>query len=537
MKRKEFIKHTGAATLAVPLAVNGINLSAFSQVPLLDTADAANDRILVIVQMLGGNDGLNTFVPLSQYTNLQKARPNLILPLNSILPVTPDMGFHPVLTGLKDIYDTGNLGIVQSVGYPDQNRSHFRSMDIWKTGADSKEILNSGWAGRYFDTLYPGYPIGYPNAANPHPIAIAMGGFISETCQGKIANYSLALNDPFNFSQVYADSSTDIPNGNYGTELKFLRDAINDSNAYASGIASAAKTGKNMVTYPGTNIAQQLKNVALMISGGLNTKIYVVTQDNFDTHANQVVAGNPILGTHANLLKNVSDAIHAFQNDLKAQGLQNRVIGVSLSEFGRQIKSNASFGTDHGTAAPLFLFGGCVKPQILGNDPVILAEVPDQEGVAIQYDFRNVYGSLLQDWFGADISVVQNVFYTDFQHLDLISPECKINPPAPIPPVPTQDTTTTSITGQKLLNATSLKVYPNPTSSVSTVEFNLKEEEQVQVSVVDARGNQLKIISTKVMAQGRQKLIIDFSSYPSGNYFVRIVSAKGVAQAKGVVKL
>ncbi len=216
MKRKEFIKHTGAATLAVPLAVNGINLSAFSQVPLLDTADAANDRILVIVQMLGGNDGLNTFVPLSQYTNLQKARPNLILPLNSILPVTPDMGFHPVLTGLKDIYDTGNLGIVQSVGYPDQNRSHFRSMDIWKTGADSKEILNSGWAGRYFDTLYPGYPIGYPNAANPHPIAIAMGGFISETCQGKIANYSLALNDPFNFSQVYADSSTDIPNGNYG---------------------------------------------------------------------------------------------------------------------------------------------------------------------------------------------------------------------------------------------------------------------------------------------------------------------------------
>jgi uncharacterized protein (DUF1501 family) len=534
MKRREFIKNTGTASLAVPLTLNGLTLSAIPQLPFVSNAEAINDRVLVIVQLLGGNDGLNTVVPIDQYANLQKARPHVIIPTDKLLNVSSTVGFHPAITGLKSLYDIGNLGIVQSVGYPDQNRSHFRSIDIWRTGADSKEMQTTGWAGRYFDTLYPGYPIGFPNAMEPNPVAIAMGSFVSETCQGKIANYSLALNDPFNFSQVYTGATADLPAGNYGLELSFMRDAIKDSNAYASGITAAAKAGKNIVAYPDTDIAYQLKNVALMISGGMKTKIYVVTQDFFDTHAHQVVPGNPTAGLHANLLKNVSDAIYAFQNDLKAQGLEKRVIGVSLSEFGRQIKSNASLGTDHGTAAPLFLFGSCVKPQILGTNPVIPVVVPDQEGVAMQYDFRNVYGSLLQDWFGADISIVQDVFYTDFQHLDLISTECNLNPPVPSEPV--QDTTT-STTGQKLINATSLKVYPNPTSSVSTVEFNLKEEEQVQVSVVDARGNQLKIISTKVMAQGRQKLIIDFSSYPSGNYFVRIVSAKGVAQAKGVVKL
>ena len=154
-------------------------------------------------------------------------------------------------------------------------------------------------------------------------------------------------------------------------ELDFLRDAIKNSNAYASGVSQAAKLGKNIAPYPDTDLAQQLKNVALMISGGMKTKVYVVTQDFFDTHAKQVQPGNTTLGTHANLLKTVSDAINAFQLDLRAQSLEKRVIGVSLSEFGRQIKSNASHGTDHGTAAPLFLFGSCVKPQILGANPVI----------------------------------------------------------------------------------------------------------------------------------------------------------------------
>jgi uncharacterized protein (DUF1501 family) len=530
MKRREFIKNTGTASLAVPLTLNGLKLSAISRLPLLSAANAVSDRVLVIVQLLGGNDGLNTVVPINQYANLQKARPNVILPYNKLLNVTPTIGFHPAITGLRSLYTAGNLGIIQSVGYPDQNRSHFRSIDIWRTGADSKEILTTGWAGRYLDTLHPGFPIGFPSATEPNPIAIAMGSFVSETCQGKIANYSLALNDPFNFSQVYTGSADALPAGNYGFELSFMRSAIKDSNAYASGISTAAKTGKNKVPYPDTDIAHQLKNVALMISGGMKTKIYVVTQDFFDTHAHQVQPGNTTLGSHANLLKNISDAINAFQKDIKAQGLQNRVIGVSLSEFGRQIKSNASLGTDHGTAAPLFLFGTCVKPQILGTNPIIPAVVPDQEGVAMQHDFRDVYGSLLQDWFGADITTVKNVFYTGFKYLDLIAPACKI--------VPVTNTTTTATRAdEKIITSARLKVYPNPTTSFSTVEFMVSEEEHIQVSLYDSSGNQLKILTNKVLAAGRQQLSIDLSSYPSGYYFVRIVSDKNGTKSKGVVKM
>jgi uncharacterized protein (DUF1501 family) len=530
MKRREFIKNTGTASLGIPLTLNGLTLSAIPQLPMISAADAVSDRVLVIVQLLGGNDGLNTVVPIKQYANLQKARPHVILPYNKLLYVAPTIAFHPAMTGLRSLYTAGNLGIVQSVGYPDQNRSHFRSIDIWRTGSGSNEILNSGWAGRYFDTLYPGFPIGFPSATAPNPIAIAMGSFVSETCQGRIANYSLALNDPLNFTQVYTGSANTLPAGNYGLELGFMRDAIKDSNAYASGISTAAKIGKNRVSYPNTDIARQLKNVALMISGGMKTKIYVVTQDFFDTHAHQVQAGNTTLGTHANLLKNISDAILAFQNDLKAQGLQKRVIGVSLSEFGRQIKSNASFGTDHGSAAPLFLFGACVKPQILGNSPVIPAVVPDQEGVAMQYDFRNVYGSLLQDWFGADISIVKSILHTGFQHLDLIAADCKIAPPV-------TNKVSPPVMEEEGITAIGLKVYPNPTSSFSIVEFTIREEDFVQVSIMNAGGDQLKIVTKKIMPKGPQQLSIDLSGYPAGYYFIRIVSGNNKVQTKAIVKM
>ncbi len=533
MKRREFIKNTGTASLAVPLTLNGLKLSAIPELPLLNAAVAANDRVLVIVQLLGGNDGLNTVVPIDQYENLQKARPNVILPANSLLNLTPTVGFHPVMTGLKSIFDAANLGIVQSVGYPNQNRSHFRSVDIWRTGADATQILTTGWAGRYFDTVYPGYPIGYPNSTESSPIAIAMGSFVSETCQGKIANYSLAINDPFNFSQVYAGSASPVPAGKYGLELEFLREAIQNSNAYATGVNLAAKLGKNIATYPDTDLAHQLKNVALMISGGMKTKVYVVTQDFFDTHAKQVQPGNTTIGTHANLLKTVSDAINAFQLDLRAQSLEKRVIGVSLSEFGRQIKSNASLGTDHGTAAPLFLFGACVKPQILGANPVIGSEIADQEGVPMEYDFRNVYGSILQDWFGADISTVKEIFYPEFNHMDLIAPECRI-----IPASTSTDTTATAARITKEVRDTkNLTLFPNPTSSYSTCTYMVTKEEYVQIGLYDVNGNPLKILNNRVLPAGMHQFKIDLISFAAGYYFVRIVTKKNGTEAKGIIKL
>ncbi len=503
MKRRDFIKTTGIS-LTVPMICNGLKLSAIPNSPLLGKINTSNDRILVIVQLLGGNDGLHTVIPRDQYANLWNARQNIILPETSILPVTSLVGFHPVMTGIKNIYDNGNLGIIQNVAYPNQNRSHFRSVDIWNTGSPADEIWNTGWAGRYLDTIYPGFPDNYPNSSTPHPIAIAMGSAVSETCQGSVANFSIALTDPLNFSQLYEGTSTSVPATNYGHELSFLRESIQQNNAYAGEVTNAANSGTNMVAYPSTNIAEQLRNVALLISGGMQTKIYVVTQDNFDTHANQVNSGDTTTGTHADLLKNVSDAMLAFQNDLNQQGLDGRVVSVTLSEFGRQIASNGSWGTDHGTAAPLFIFGSCVKPQILGNNPQIPTSVQDQEGVAMEYDFRDVYGSILQDWFGVDENDVRNLMYSGYTYLDIIDDGCKL-----------------STTTNEKKQLTDIQLFPNPTQNISYLEMSTSNA-KIKISVYNSLGAEIKIIMDKSLEEGNHKIPIDLSTLPSGNYYIRV---------------
>lgn len=527
MKRRDFIKKAGMVSVAVPLSIQGMKLNAFASSPLLAaSAVPPGERIIVLVQLLGGNDGLHTVVPLDQYANLANARPNIILPQGSIIQVTPTVGFHPVLTGLKNIYDNGQLGIIQNVGYPNQNRSHFRSQDIWWTGSDATQHLTTGWAGRAFDTEHPGYPSNYPNTTYPDPIAIALGNpasgaMVAETCQGILANYSMAMTDPTTLQQVYAGGGTTPPLTNYGDELTFIRGEIASSNAYATGVLNAYNAGTNTGTYPNTNMAQQLKRVAKLISGGLQTRMYVVTQPNYDTHANQVVSGNTTTGAHANLLQEISDAINSFQTDLVNQSLEDKVVGVTLSEFGRQIKSNYSNGTDHGTAAPLFVFGSCVKPQIMGNNPTISASVQDQEGVPMQYDFRDVYGSLLEDWFGIPEATIKNIFSPSYTKLDIISAPCKA-------PVGIENISADNL---------ALNIYPVPSTDYSTIQFTTYSDEHISLALYDALGSQLEVLMNKKIAPGEHQIKLDLTSYAKGNYCVRIQSSTGIAKTKMIVKM
>ena len=193
MKRRTFLKNMGLA-VGGPMILKGLGLSALSRSILFNVL-GETDKILVLVQLNGGNDGLNTIIPLDQYDNLKNARGSILIPQNQILPVTGTLGFHPGMTGLKSLFDDGKIGIVQSVGYPDQNRSHFRSLEIYAAGSPADEFWNTGWAGRYLDGEAPGYPEGYPNALNPDPFAISMGFLVSETCQGQVSNYAVALTD------------------------------------------------------------------------------------------------------------------------------------------------------------------------------------------------------------------------------------------------------------------------------------------------------------------------------------------------------
>jgi uncharacterized protein (DUF1501 family) len=517
MKRRDFIKSTAFAS--VPLALSGFPLFAAAKPGALSSID--NDKILVLVQLQGGNDGLATIFDASQYANLQAVRGNVILPETSIINFHNEYGFHSAMQGMKDVWDMGNLGIVQNVGYPNQNRSHFRSTDIWNSASNAEDIDSTGWIGRMYDLNYSDYPNGYPNPDNPHPFALTMGKIVSETCQGINANYSLSLLDPFNPGNALVGAGGNIPANCFGDALMFVNDTIAQTNAFASVISNAANAGNNLSTKWNnleTELAQKLKNVARLISGGLQTKIYIVQIGGFDTHDNQVVGGTTTTGIHANLLKELSDAICAFQDDLNLLNVDNRVVGMTYSEFGRRIRSNAALGTDHGTAAPMFLFGSCIENQILGDHPVIDTQVGTDEGVAMQYDFRDIYATVLQSWLGLSEIEINDVINPDVQVLPLFKSGCIV---------------TTSVNQEFEENNFSIALYPNPASSVLNIELSTIGEGS-QIRVFDAMGGQIDIFRVENNFPQSQKIQINISNYPTGSYFIHIQNRLGSKTRKFV---
>ena len=213
MKRRNFLRNSALST--VPVMLNGMKLSAVP-FPFLFGQGPDNDRVLVLIQLNGGNDGINSVIPVDQYSALSTLRPNILVPENSVLPIETGLGFHPSMLKLQELYQDGKVGIVQGVGYPDQDRSHFRSTDIWTSGSAATEYLPTGWLGRYFYDGHPDYPTGYPNSENDAPFALTMGSLVSETCQGPLTNFSLALNDPFALAPLAEGEVGNFPDNNYG---------------------------------------------------------------------------------------------------------------------------------------------------------------------------------------------------------------------------------------------------------------------------------------------------------------------------------
>ncbi|MEM9929583.1 MAG: DUF1501 domain-containing protein [Bacteroidota bacterium] len=517
MKRRSFLRK--ASLLPLPLLLNKAKLSAMTQ-PFLSGAMADNDRVLVLLQLTGGNDGLNTLIPLDQYANLNAVRSNVLIPEANILTVEDTVGFHPSMTGIRDMYTEGKVAVVQGVGYPMQNRSHFRSTDIWNTASDADEFISTGWLGRYLDQRFPGFPDNYPSAAEPSPFAIVMGSSVSETCQGTSGNFSMAIADIDNVGQLptFTDGATlDTP---YGKELDWLRVTIEQTNQYAVGIQDAVDQGNTLATYPeGNPVADRLRDVARLISGGLQTKVYIVQLGGFDTHANQTVEGDPTTGIHADLLQTLSDAVAAFQADLAALDLEERVLGMTYSEFGRRIRSNGSQGTDHGDAAPLFLFGSCLTGGITGDNAQIDPEVPTNEGVPMQYDFRNVYGSVLIDWFGVEETTVQDLLLDDFSYVPILA-NCNL---------------TTSTEDRFGLRSVDLAAAPNPFQDTFDITFT-SGNERVIVSLFDGLGRRVKVISDRQLPAGAHRLTVSVADLPNGAYFVHLTLAGGIRKTKRVVK-
>jgi uncharacterized protein (DUF1501 family) len=343
-----------------------------------------------------------------------------------VLRLTDITGLHPAMTGMQTLYDHGKLCVVQGVSYPSPNLSHFRATDIWLTASDAGQVLSSGWLGRYLTNEWPGYPSGYPNQDMPDPPAIQIGSVVSLGFQGPSQSTAITIQDPNTFYQLVSGSSSggqdETPPTAAGLELSFIRQVAAQSISFASRVKAAADKAQNRSTlYPAAgqnSLADQLKIVARLIAGGLKTRIYLVNLGGFDTHSNQVVATDPTTGVHATLLGKLAAAVQAFTDDLEILGCDHRVIGMTFSEFGRRVASNASLGTDHGTTAPVFLFGTMVQPGVMGSNP----NLSDLSGgnLKVQTDFRTVYAAILSQWFGADQAGMDAVLLKNFQALNLI---------------------------------------------------------------------------------------------------------------------
>lgn len=404
MKRRDFLKTTTA--LPLPLLLNGLPLNATSSNPLLQLLSQQaleNGKVLVLIQMNGGNDGLNTIIPLDQYSRIANARSNIMIPENSVLPLNgiPQTGFHPSMPELQTLFNNKQMNIVQGASYPNPNFSHFRAADIWLTGSAANEVLATGWLGRAQETSFPGYPTGYPTTEMPDPLAIQIGLQASIVTQCSTINTAFTLTDSSSFYKLIDGAVDPAPDNAYGHELTFLRLIKQQTTRYTDVIKAAFAKSGNLVNYPDNNaLADQLKIVARLIQGGLKTPVYVVNHpETFDTHANQTDGADTTKGTHARLLSLLSTAVGAFQQDMIAMKTDQRVAAMTFTEFGRRVKSNDSQGTDHGTSVPVLFFGSSVNPVIIGTNPVLPDNANSNDQVPMQYDFRSVYYSVLQEWF------------------------------------------------------------------------------------------------------------------------------------------
>ena len=527
MDRRSFLKRSAPVATLLPALIDGYSISAYAanssllQAAFLPPVDT--DHVLVIVQLSGGNDGLNMVIPVADYSAYYNARNNIAIPEKSILKLSgvEKTGIHPSMTGLQALYNEGQMSIIQAVGYPTPSFSHFRATDIWMSASDSNTTLTSGWAGRYLDQEFPNYPSGYPSAAMPDPLAIQIGSITTLTCQGPAVSMGMGITDPGSFYNLVDGVQDPAPGTPMGFELSYIRQVARQTNKYADRVKEAANAVSQQAAYPANNyLADQLKIVARLIRGGLKTRVYMVSYGSFDTHASQVVAGDTTVGTHANLLANVSNAIKAFMNDLKFLGVQERVMGMTFSEFGRRIKSNASGGTDHGAAAPMFLFGKSVIGGVVGNNPTIPTNITVSDNIPFQYDFRSIYASLLQQWFCVPKESLQQVMMKDFQMLNLVNnPSCLSTLPNPA----TAD-------GTLIYN------HSNPFTDATTITFKTKGGHTL-VQIIDTLGHVIKVIVEKDFAgPGTHTVRFNSEGLAVGIYYARLQNGP-IQQVRTMLKV
>lgn len=412
MKRRDFIKRSVQAGALIPLASSGLMARPLTY-NYFPRPAGTEGRILVLINLNGGNDGLNTVVPFQDQVYYDSRR-DLQLTQEQTLPISDSLGLHGSMAGIHGLFNEGNAAVLTNVGYPDQNRSHFRSTDIWHTASDAEEVLFTGWLGRYLQRVHPNYPSTLPEA----PFALQISTSTSLALLGENGNMGIALDNPeqfFRLANGLEVEPTPVPNTKAGPELEYVRSIIEQSNTFSRKVNDAIIAGQNYGTYQTDSLSSQLKVVARLINGGLPTSVYIVSLGGFDTHSNQLVA-------HALLLDYFSKAVTSFLDDMRQAGNGNRIVCMSYSEFGRRLNQNGSSGTDHGAAAPQFVLGDpVIGGQVLGGNPD-LVNLDDRGDVQFTVDFRRIYSTLLQNWLGLGATDTATTLGGSFETLPCFQP-------------------------------------------------------------------------------------------------------------------
>ncbi len=492
------------------MMLNGMTLTASRPSPLAAAlSESETDRILILIRLKGGNDGLNTIVPIYDFDNYSNLRPTLRFNQNDLINLSPDLGMPNFMGSLESLWGNGAMKVVQGVGYGNQNLSHFAGSDIWAS-TDLNNSTQSGWLGRYFEGLYPDYIINPPEV----PAAVQIGSIGNLIFDGDSGNYAFSVANP-NQLEAIAESGTfhdmqNLPDCTYGDQLQFMRGTTNTTYTYAGTIHDAFSNSSNAVEYNEQGLGRQMGIVARMIKGNLGTKVYMVTLGGFDTHANQEEL-------HQQLLADLADSVKLFYDDLASTGHDQNVLCMTISEFGRRPDENGSNGTDHGAAAPLFLFGAGLNGNgFIGDHPSLTAL--DFVGNLIPgIDFRQVYATVMKEWLCIDPTVVDNTLLGQTYETLSLGLTCESEPPpGPGPTFLTHFVIYDEATKIKLINPSA---------------------QHVVIELFDILGRRISTLVNDVLMEGeyefdvRQKANVNLSS---AQYIYRI-NAGGQNYSKSLI--
>ncbi|GAB5407871.1 MAG: hypothetical protein BalsKO_02360 [Balneolaceae bacterium] len=504
--RKDFLKKLGLFTAGSSFILGNRPVQALQSSSLFKKlAGLETNRVLVLIQLEGGNDGLNTIVPVENdiYYN---ARAELSISKSEAVSLTDTIGMHPVMSPLETLWNDGKMGVIQNVGYPSGDLSHFRSTDIWLTGSAHDEYLQTGWMGRNLDLRYPDFQ---ENPA-PSPLAVQIGGASSLLFKGDSLDMGMTLNNVdileylLENGEIY--SKEGLPNSLAGDEMEFMRTQANNSFRYADTIKNSYDSSSNKVEFSTESLGRSLSIVSRLIKGNLDTKIFLVSLNGFDTHANQ-------LEDHASLLSILSNAVANFYADLAADNRSEEVLIATFSEFGRRVQKNGAAGTDHGTAAPLLVFGDQVEGGMIGSDPKLGASDLDEFGNLVhEYDFRQVYSTLLNDWFELDEDQTEATMGGSFERIPFLK-------------------TGTGVSNESGSSPYAFQLqqnYPNPFNPETTISFTLQNAQDVKLEVYDIQGRIVQTLVEGKRSAGSHTIRFNASNLSSGTYLYRLFAGSKV---------